>query len=197
LEGLSGIEVVGPVTPSGCTPSQIGRFLPSILLIDASSVCAQELGDFTSRVSLRLPVVAYALPKGDQTRISDHHGIRDFFELGVTGFVARDAGLDELERTLRAVLDGEISCAPDMMLRLVKSFGRQVRFASRPPVFSKLTSREYEVAVLYAGGLPAKEVAGRLGISRGTVEQHLDHAYRKLKVHCRTDMARLFDAPEI
>lgn len=191
FEDRLGINVIGPVTASMCTPSHIERLRPSILLVDASSVSVEELAVSFATVSLRLPVVAYALAKGDQTRIGS------FFDLGAKGFVDRDAGLEELERTLRAALDGEIRCSPEVLTSLVMTFGREVRFASRGQAFSKLTGREAEVAVLYISGLSAKEVGGCLGITSGTVEQHLDHIYKKLGIHGRTEMARIFDAREI
>jgi len=52
----------------------------------------------------------------------------------------------------------------------------------------ELTPREREIAALAAGGASNDEIAARLVISVRTVENHLQHAYRKLGVRRRTDL---------
>jgi DNA-binding NarL/FixJ family response regulator len=47
------------------------------------------------------------------------------------------------------------------------------------------------VARAAARGLNNLEIAGRLFISRKTVEAHLSRTYRKLNVRSRTELARL------
>lgn len=54
-----------------------------------------------------------------------------------------------------------------------------------------LTRRELEVATLVARGLPNQRIAKQLGVSVRTVESHLDHAYNKLDVDSRTELAAL------
>jgi DNA-binding CsgD family transcriptional regulator len=53
----------------------------------------------------------------------------------------------------------------------------------------QLTVREREVAELVASGLANKEVAGRLFVSRRTVEATLSKVYAKLGVRSRTELA--------
>jgi DNA-binding NarL/FixJ family response regulator len=55
-----------------------------------------------------------------------------------------------------------------------------------------LTPREHEVLRLLVEGRTNREIAARLCLSEGTVEQHLAHLYRKLGVHNRTEAARAF-----
>jgi predicted ATPase/DNA-binding CsgD family transcriptional regulator len=52
-----------------------------------------------------------------------------------------------------------------------------------------LSGRENQVAELVAGGLTNDEIAGRLRLSRRTVEAHLDHIRTKLGVRSRVDVA--------
>jgi non-specific serine/threonine protein kinase len=54
---------------------------------------------------------------------------------------------------------------------------------------STLSSRENQVAGLVAGGLTNDEIAGRLRLSRRTVEAHLDHIRTKLGVRSRVEVA--------
>lgn len=50
----------------------------------------------------------------------------------------------------------------------------------------QFTPREREVLAELAGGLSNKEVAQRLGIEPSTVENHLNHIFRKLGAQNRT-----------
>jgi DNA-binding CsgD family transcriptional regulator len=54
-----------------------------------------------------------------------------------------------------------------------------------------LTGAERRVADLVAGGLANREVAERLFVSRYTVETHLKHAFAKLGVSSRAELAAL------
>lgn len=59
-----------------------------------------------------------------------------------------------------------------------------------------LTARETEIMALLAQGLLYKEIADRLYISEGTVKQHVNHLYRKLKARNRTEAILKFQALE-
>ena len=53
-----------------------------------------------------------------------------------------------------------------------------------------LTERQREIAGLLAGsGLSYKEIAGRIGITEGTVRKHVEHIYRAAGVHSRAELA--------
>jgi DNA-binding CsgD family transcriptional regulator len=56
-----------------------------------------------------------------------------------------------------------------------------------------LTKREREVLVLFAEGLPYKEIAEKLGISPGTINVHNARAYRKLGVHSRNEVKKIIN----
>ena len=58
---------------------------------------------------------------------------------------------------------------------------------------SCLTAREREILELVSRGSPNKVIAGRIGVSEGTVKFHLRNTYRKLKVRNRTQaVSRMF-----
>jgi DNA-binding NarL/FixJ family response regulator len=60
---------------------------------------------------------------------------------------------------------------------------------SGPPFWklAKLTPREQEVLALMSKGDLVKEIAGTLGISNWTVQDHVKNIFEKLKVHSRTE----------
>jgi non-specific serine/threonine protein kinase len=51
-----------------------------------------------------------------------------------------------------------------------------------------LTSREHEIAVLVASGLSNREIAGRLVISKRTVDAHVEHIFSKLGISSRVQL---------
>jgi DNA-binding NarL/FixJ family response regulator len=58
-----------------------------------------------------------------------------------------------------------------------------------------LTRREQQVVALVCKGHPNKVVANTLGISEGSVKQHLNSIYRKFGGRKRRELIRMFSEP--
>jgi DNA-binding CsgD family transcriptional regulator len=58
-----------------------------------------------------------------------------------------------------------------------------------------LTPAEFRVAALAAGGCGNREIAQQLFVTRRTVETHLTHAFQKLGVTTRAELAKLIATP--
>jgi DNA-binding CsgD family transcriptional regulator len=56
---------------------------------------------------------------------------------------------------------------------------------------NELTDRQREVVTLLAEGLSAQEIAERLGVGAGTVEQHRYMAYQRLGISSIVDLVKL------
>jgi DNA-binding CsgD family transcriptional regulator len=70
------------------------------------------------------------------------------------------------------------------------------RIGGRRSVAGKITEAEARVAKLAAAGRTNREIANALFMSVRTVEGHLLHAYAKLGVRSRTELALFFDETE-
>jgi DNA-binding CsgD family transcriptional regulator len=67
------------------------------------------------------------------------------------------------------------------------------KIARRDPTApEKLTPQELQIALQVAEGRTNREVAAALFLSPKTVEHHLTHVYRKLELHSRAELIRLF-----
>ncbi|HXL90509.1 MAG TPA: LuxR C-terminal-related transcriptional regulator [Streptosporangiaceae bacterium] len=62
------------------------------------------------------------------------------------------------------------------------------------PASGPLTSRENEIAALVADGLSNREIAGRLVISKRTVDAHIEHIFSKLGVSSRVQLVNWLNA---
>jgi two-component system, NarL family, nitrate/nitrite response regulator NarL len=131
-----------------------------------------------------VPIVVLGAPDDDRDVIA-------LAELGVLGFVEREASLDELVASVVNAAQGEASFPTRIattLLRRVSSGGTWLR----SPDVSALTVRERQVVQLIAEGLSNKEIAARLGIEVATVKNHVHNILEKLDVNRRLDaVARL------
>jgi DNA-binding NarL/FixJ family response regulator len=98
-------------------------------------------------------------------------------EAGATGYLLKDAPVEELLRAVRAAHRGESVLSPTVAGQLMGKVRR--------PAGLKLTNRELEVLRLIADGAANREAAKRLFISEASVKTHLQHIYDKLDVRDR------------
>lgn len=110
--------------------------------------------------------------------------VRSALSVGVTGYLLKDAGREELLFAIRAVGEGRTALPSDLL-----------RLAVAPTVgpaesdLMRLTRRELEVLALIRGGLTNKAIARELGIRPGTVKVHVEKVIAKLGVSDRTQAA--------
>jgi two-component system, NarL family, response regulator LiaR len=101
---------------------------------------------------------------------------------GAIGYLVKDMRGDELKAAIRAAAAGRVHLSPQAAEKLL----HEVRV---PETSDVLTEREKEVLRLIALGLANKEIAGRLGIGRGTVKTHVSNLLGKLGMQSRTQAA--------
>ena len=111
------------------------------------------------------------------------------------GQAARRAGQRAAARrcleAAAAAIDG-LGCAGWAGRARAELAGLGIRGPARP---GELTAAEQRTAALAAGGLSNKEIARHLFIAEHTVEVHLTHAYAKLGVRSRSQLASHLAAP--
>lgn len=112
--------------------------------------------------------------------------VRSALASGVTGYVLKDAGREDLLHAIRTVGAGRTALAGDLLrLAITPSVGPSQSDLSR------LTPREREVLELVAQGLTNKAIGRALGIGPGTVKVHVEKLIAKLNVADRTQAAVL------
>lgn len=106
---------------------------------------------------------------------------------GATGYLVKDADSDVLVAAVREIAAGGSPMSPSIARMVVNSMHGQAAGAMQEEL---LTLREREVLDALANGLMYKQIASKLVISVGTVQNHVRHIYEKLQVHSRTEAVK-------
>ena len=105
--------------------------------------------------------------------------IRQAIDCGAAAYVAKSAGTGEILTAIEAVLAGNTYINPKYQIN------------EHRHVFVSLTPRENEIAALIKQSLSKMQIAGRLGLSIRTVENHLAHIYDKTGISSREELINL------
>jgi two-component system nitrate/nitrite response regulator NarL len=115
-----------------------------------------------------------------------------FIEAGVSGYLLKEASLQELLGAIEAVRQGRTVCSARIAAAV---FNRVCRLSQTSHKRSKdadeeLSGRQQEILEMLALGLVNKEIAHRLGIAVCTVKNHVHNILDKLRVPHRRAAVR-------
>ena len=160
------LELVADVNDVGQLAAAIRRLGPEVAVLDAA-LLEPRPPDWDAGPTRLLLLASEISP------IEAYGAI----ELGVAGYVSKDADATLIRRAIVAVARGETVLDPSAQTGVAQEIRLRAR-DERP----QLSSREHEILVLVADGLTAPQIADRLQLSTATVKTHLLHAYEKLGV---------------
>jgi DNA-binding NarL/FixJ family response regulator len=110
-------------------------------------------------------------------------------DAGATGYLSKGAGSLEWIKVLDELSAGGSPLSPAAARTLLEGFRRENPVSAPAP--NNLTQREKEILAELAGGRSLSDIAGVVGISRGTLNTHMRNLYRKLKVHSRNEITAM------
>jgi two-component system response regulator DesR len=167
------LEVVATATDGHAALAAVLEHRPDVLVTDV------EMPGMTG-----LDVAAALRRDGPPTRIvivttfGRSGYLRRAMDSGVSGYVLKDAPIDQLVDVVRRVHAGERVVDPQLAM---------AAWDAADP----MTDRERDVLRLAADGLPNGDIAARLHLAEGTVRNYLSTAISKLGVRNRIEAARL------
>lgn len=169
----SGIRILAQARDGEEALRAIEEHAPQVALLD---VRMRGLDGFevTRRATRSAPGTAVVL----YTSYGDRALVTQALDLGVRGYVLKEAPLAELIRAIGTVAAGGSYVDGALLPALVRAEAADER--------SALTQREREVLRLLADGLRNEEIGQRLFISPETVRAHIAKARRKLDADTRT-----------
>lgn len=124
------------------------------------------------------------------TMHDDDQRVFDALKAGANGYLLKSAKPLEIIDAVRDLLQGGSPMSASIARRVVAHLrpGNNANMLTE----AKLTEREREILELLAEGLLYKEISLRLGISEGSIKQHIHRMYDKLHVQNRTEAVNKF-----
>jgi DNA-binding NarL/FixJ family response regulator len=184
LNQLPDFEVVA--SGSTADTALLRQVMPQVVLMDLGLRNGDSLR-MAGRVKKECPeakvVVMDLLPIQEE--------IVEYVHVGVSGFIMKDASLDDVVATIRSVAEGVDVLPPEMTGSLFSQIAREAVANGRPVVLDsvRMTPREREVINLIAEGMSNKEIARGLHIATHTVKSHVRNIMEKLTLHTRLQIA--------
>lgn len=181
LSLLADIEVVGEAVDGAEALSLIPSAAPDIVLLDLRMPVLDGIA-----VLRQLPTLAQAPRVIVLTTFDDAEALFEACRVGARGFLLKDVSLEELASAIRAVAAGRTILQPSItetLLRNLQGMGRAQR-SDKPP--DELSDRERDVIRLMAGGFSNREIGEMIGLSEGTVKNHVSRLLLKLDARDRT-----------
>jgi DNA-binding NarL/FixJ family response regulator len=180
LEKEHDIEVVGEAADGEEAVRVALALVPRVAILDISM---PKLSGFEAAQAIKSgrPEVAILI----LTVHEDGEHIRRMLEVGVGGYLTKDALGDQVVQAVRAVASGDITMSPSVLSSVVK--GSVQGSATTPGGSTPLTERELTILRLTARGLTNIQMAAECGFSPRTVRGHLGSIFAKLCVTNRTE----------
>lgn len=116
-----------------------------------------------------------------------------FVQAGVSGFILKDATVNDFLHTIRSVAGGAKVLPPRLTESLfAQIIDKAVTELSTSKIIGavKMTRRERQVVDLVADGLTNKEIAQKLHLSTYTIKSHIHNILEKLALHTRVQIAK-------
>jgi len=183
LAAASDLRVLGCYSPAESVPPFDEGMRNCVLLSDSATV---RRCDVAARLRLSVPeikVVVFGVSEEDEEEIIA------CAEIGVAGFVARDASAEELVTVIRSAACGDVRCSPRVTAVVLRRVAQYAPPRSERPAEARLTRRETQVLALIDAGHSNKKIALSLGLETATVKNHVHNILEKLQVERRGEAA--------
>lgn len=169
LKSLITIENIATVigeASNGASFIELLRTLkPDLVLmdIDMPHMNGMEATQKALEIMPELKIIAF-------TMFSDEEYYYKMINLGVKGFILKTSGVNELEKAIHDVMEGESYFSNELLRKIINNFRREN--TNNTVKKAGLTNREKEVLQQICLGLTNEEMAQKLFISPKTVKSH-------------------------
>jgi DNA-binding NarL/FixJ family response regulator len=110
---------------------------------------------------------------------------------GAKGYMLKSASKEKMIEALTDLAAGGSPMSPSIARRVLDQFSTSLPSSSSTEL--PISCREMELLTLLSKGLLYKEIASTLGITIGTVKQHIHHIYDKLQVSNKTEAINMLN----
>ncbi|MEA5360652.1 response regulator transcription factor [Amycolatopsis sp., V23-08] len=177
------LEVVGQAGNGHEALAEVGRLRPDVVVMDIQMPLLDGI-EVTRRVAgpgAENPAKVLVV-----TTFNVDQYVYDALRAGASGFLLKDAPLDELVEGVRTIARGESLLAPAVTRTLIGRYADRIKPAAPADgPLEGLARRELEVLKLIAGGLSNAEIAAELVLSVETVKTYVSRILTKLDLRDR------------
>jgi DNA-binding NarL/FixJ family response regulator len=178
-----GIDVVGEASDGVAATELASTAVPDVVLMD---VRMPKRSGIEACLTIK-----DAAPSAKILMLTVSEEEADLYEAvknGASGYLLKDASIDEVAQAVQLVADGQSLISPSMATKLLDEFKQMSVVGRRQDVAApRLTDRELEVLRLVARGLNNRDIARELFISENTVKNHVRNILEKLQLHSRME----------
>lgn len=179
LEREDDIEVVGEAAEGSEAVELADRLLPDVAVIDIAMPGLNGI-EATRSIKAQHPEIGVLV----LTVHDDDPYVYAMLEAGAAGYLLKDIHGEQLVDAVRSVRAGESVLHPAITKKVLERFRPS---KAGTGIVESLTDRELGVLRLAARGMSNKEIGSHLDLSSRTVQVHLGHIFKKLRVASRTE----------
>jgi len=159
---------------------RLGETCPDVVIMDINLPGASGI-DCVRQMSQRCTATQYLM----YTVHDDDHRVFEALKAGANGYILKSSTPDQILDAVRELNAGGSPMSAHVARRVVAHL--RPTATANDLEGSGLSEREQQVLALLAEGLLYKEIGDRLGITVGTIKQHIHRMYEKLHVQNRTE----------
>jgi len=180
LAAADDLDVVGEATDGAHAIEVVSRTSPDVVVMDIRMPHLDGI-EATRRISTTHPSTRVLV----LTTFDLDEYVHDALRAGASGFLLKDATVDELVAGIRVVARGDALLAPTATRRLIAAYLRHGPHNEPSPTLDRLTSRERDVLRQIGLGRSNAEIAAEFVVSENTVKTHISRLFAKLLVRDR------------
>jgi two-component system nitrate/nitrite response regulator NarL len=187
IDAQGDIRVVGASGGSDSALLKAHKLKPQVILLDLGLRNQNGLR-IVGSVRKKFPEVKVI----GMGLIPSQEDIIEFVEAGASGFILKDATVDDFLRAIRSVAKGIKVLPPPLTGSLFSHVVERAlkKGKGKLTVAVRMTKRERETIALIVEGLSNKEIAQRLNIATYTVKSHVHNILEKLALRSRLQIAK-------
>jgi DNA-binding NarL/FixJ family response regulator len=186
LKNQADIKIVSVSGNNENTVLKIHKLKPNVILLDLGLRSRNSL-DVVQMVKKEFPETNIIIMDLAPVQAD----VLQYVKAGASGFILKDATLDDFLVTIKAVAEGAKVLPPvltnSLFSQIVEHAVKGGKVKMKEAI--KMTKREREVIEHIADGLSNKEIGQKLHVSNYTIRSHIHNIMEKLTLHTRLEIA--------